>query len=443
MSDTQDGVTRLDQALARVSAMLGLAGSLFIIATFVLQPRLRRPMNRLLFYTSLGNLFLDTFYFVSVWGIPKPGGSMHLCRTQGFMIQIFSLSPSLWTTSMAINVYLIVFRKFTTLELKRLEPWYISINYGIPLAIAFVFLMLDVAPSQKAIYGPATLWCWIDSKWQWMRMAFTFGPIWVLMLVCFVLFIITGMKIVLQALELRRGGYGFDDPVTVLQVGTPFVPPTHVIRFTEVQVTESFSKIEDSKLQMATTTTSPEAPEERGNESQVQDPNQPDSQPASQDLEKCPSKQEKDNQGGPHGTSGSTVSVSRPSNAAHWLPRIPSRARSRTGNLSLSDPRAVHALKAAQAYAKISILVFMTLLIVHTPAGANRIYMMLHDGNPQPTVTHFHAALNPLQGLLDAIIYVAMSWPQCRAIFRDTSESIHKKIERRRRRRENARNFYG
>ncbi|KAK0640022.1 Cyclic AMP receptor 4 [Lasiodiplodia hormozganensis] len=346
MSDTQDGVTRLDQALARVSAMLGLAGSLFIIATFVLQPRLRRPMNRLLFYTSLGNLFLDTFYFVSVWGIPKPGGSMHLCRTQGFMIQIFSLSPSLWTTSMAINVYLIVFRKFTTLELKRLEPWYTSINYGIPLAIAFVFLMLDVAPSQKAIYGPATLWCWIDSKWQWMRMAFTFGPIWVLMLVCFVLFIITGMKIVLQALELRRGGYGFDDPVTVLQVGTPFVPPTHVIRFTEVQVTESFSKIEDPKLQMATTTTSPEAPEERGNESQ-------------------------------------------------------------------------------------------------TPAGANRIYMMLHDGNPQPTVTHFHAALNPLQGLLDAIIYVAMSWPQCQAIFRDTSESIHKKIERRRRRRENARNFYG
>lgn len=89
MSDTQDGVTRLDQALARVSAMLGLAGSLFIIATFVLQPRLRRPMNRLLFYTSLGNLFLDTFYFVSVWGIPKPGGSMHLCRTQGFMIQMY------------------------------------------------------------------------------------------------------------------------------------------------------------------------------------------------------------------------------------------------------------------------------------------------------------------------------------------------------------------
>ncbi|KAL1630305.1 hypothetical protein SLS56_004977 [Neofusicoccum ribis] len=156
MSDTQDGVTRLDQALARVSAMLGLAGSLFIIATFVLLPRLRRPMNRLLFYTSLGNLFLDTFYFISVWAIPKPGGSMHFCRTQGFMIQIFSLSPSLWTTSMAINVYLIVFRKFTTLELKRLEPWYISINYGIPLAIAFVFLMLDVAPSQKAIYGPAT-----------------------------------------------------------------------------------------------------------------------------------------------------------------------------------------------------------------------------------------------------------------------------------------------
>lgn len=87
-SDSDDGASRLDQILAHISAILGLAGALFIIITFMMYTRLRRPMNRRLFYTSLGNLFLDTFYFISVWGIPDDGGDKALCRTQGFMIQL-------------------------------------------------------------------------------------------------------------------------------------------------------------------------------------------------------------------------------------------------------------------------------------------------------------------------------------------------------------------
>lgn len=65
--------------------------------------------------------------------------------------------------------------------------------------------------------------------------------------------------------------------------------------------------------------------------------------------------------------------------------------------------------------------------------------MVLHDGRAQPTITHLHVAFNPSRGFLDAVIYVAMSWPQIRAIFRDAVESIHKRREKRRRRRQNAR----
>ncbi|KAK7730054.1 hypothetical protein SLS57_001714 [Botryosphaeria dothidea] len=259
-------------------------------------------MNRLLFYTSLGNLFLDTFYFISVWGIPDDGGDKALCRTQGFMIQMFSLSPSMWTTAMAINVYLIVYRKFTTLDLRRLEPWYLGINFGIPFLMAFVLLMLDVGPSQKHIYGPAT------------------------------------------TLELKRGAYGIDEPITILQVGTPFAPPNHVVRFTEVKITESYREQEEKAgATMATTDPIRSAVYESSESSAAQ-----------QDLEKCPSKQETGKQGEAYGTSGSTASTMKPPKSTRWLP--------------------------TEAYAKISILVFLSLLVIHTPAGANRVYMWHTSG---------------------------------------------------------------
>ncbi|EKG20469.1 G-protein coupled receptor [Macrophomina phaseolina MS6] len=258
------------------------------------------------------------------------------------------------------------------------------------------------------------------------------------MLTSLVLFIATGMKILLQTIDLKRGAYGFDEPITVLQVGTPFVPPNHVVRFTEVRVTESYAK--EEKPGMTTAITAPEnCLEGNPNQIEVAAPRYPEAQPVVQDLEKWPSAQESQKEGETYGASGSTTSTARPLMSARWLPGISSLGRWRPGHLSWGDPRAVHALRAAEAYAKISILVFLSVFAIHTPAGANRVYMISHDGQPHPIATHFHAALNPSQGFLDAVIYVAMSWPQMEAIFRDALESIHRKREKRWRRRQNAR----
>ena len=62
---------------------------------------------------------------------------------------------------MAFNVYLTIFRKKTTKQLKVLEPIYVALCYGVPLVPSLVFLLDD--PGQDngkgKIYGPATLWC--------------------------------------------------------------------------------------------------------------------------------------------------------------------------------------------------------------------------------------------------------------------------------------------
>lgn len=78
---------------------------------------------------------------------------------------------------MALNVYLTVFKKYTTKRLKNLEIIYICACYGVPFIPAMVFLF----PKDKGgtpIYGSATLWCWISNEWQFLRIACFYGPVW-------------------------------------------------------------------------------------------------------------------------------------------------------------------------------------------------------------------------------------------------------------------------
>lgn len=78
---------------------------------------------------------------------------------------------------MALNVYLTVFKKYTTKRLKNLELTYICACYGIPSIPALVFLFLSNG-NGGPIYGPATLWCWISDEWQFMRIVSFYGPVW-------------------------------------------------------------------------------------------------------------------------------------------------------------------------------------------------------------------------------------------------------------------------
>lgn len=181
------------------------------------------------------------------------------------------------------------------------------------------------------------------------------------MLACLILFMITGMKILLQTLELKRGAYGIDEPITVLQVGTPFVPPNHVISFTEVNITESYREQEE-KAGATTATTAPDSYVGAPDPIETAMYESPESSATQQDLEKYPSEQETEKQSEAYETSGSTASTMK---STRWLPSMSLLGRLRPGRLSWDGPRAVHALRAAEAYAKVSILVSLSLLFIH------------------------------------------------------------------------------
>ena len=77
---------------------------------------------------------------------------------------------------MAINVYLAFFSGRTVEQLRALDVWYLGICYGASFvpAIVFIFVTTDRGP----IYGDASIWCWVSSKWDFLRLACVYAIVW-------------------------------------------------------------------------------------------------------------------------------------------------------------------------------------------------------------------------------------------------------------------------
>ena len=70
----------------RTMSVFSLIGSLFIISTFIAFPFFRKPINRLVFYASIGNILCNTATLISTSGLDA-GESSSLCKFQGVLIQ--------------------------------------------------------------------------------------------------------------------------------------------------------------------------------------------------------------------------------------------------------------------------------------------------------------------------------------------------------------------
>jgi hypothetical protein len=161
---------------SRVASGFSLVGASFVILTFCTSAEFHRPINRLAFFASVGNIMTNVATIASRDGIDA-GRTSHICQAQAFIIQWAIPADALLCLFMALNVYLTVFKKKTTKQLKCLEPYYIVFGYGIPLVPAIV-LLFTKSEERGTAYGPALLWCWISDEWQFLRLAAFYGPVW-------------------------------------------------------------------------------------------------------------------------------------------------------------------------------------------------------------------------------------------------------------------------
>ncbi|RGP80485.1 hypothetical protein FLONG3_1413 [Fusarium longipes] len=370
--------------IERVCSVFSLLGSIFIIGTFLSSKAFHKPINRLVFYASFGNMMTNVGTLMSRSYI-NDSHSVG-CQFQAFLIQMFMPADAFWTLTMAINVYLTFYYKFDARRLRKMEIPYLIACYGIPFVPAFVYIFIKNKEGQR-MYGNATLWCWVSTEWDIWRIITFYGPVWLVIVVTFFIYIRAGSTIYRKRRELdgfsstdRELTYGGGDHITTLKT-------------TEVSVTTEVVKPDGILLQpingRAQGCSNPSAP--NGNYS-VHISAQPDSGDIADEL---------------------TAIDREQTRTSIQIPQQPHRSAAqmnRRRNRELNN--------AAWQYTKCALLFFTAILITWVPSSANRVYSVFHKSSSQP-LEFMSAFVLPLQGFWNALIYMVTSWGACKNLVSD------------------------
>ncbi|TGJ83399.1 hypothetical protein E0Z10_g5349 [Xylaria hypoxylon] len=362
--------------IERVGSVFSLLGCIFIIVTFLSSSAFRKPVNRLVFYASFGNMAVNVGTLIAREYVDEENSVG--CQIQGFLIQQFLPSDALWAFAMAFNVYLTFYFKFDAEKLKRMEKWYLLICYGVPLPPALIFVFISTK-SRGRIYGDAILWCWVGASWDILRVATFYGPIWIIILATFFIYIRAGREIYLKRRQLRQADSsshgGHDYEMSKLDE----ISPT---KTTEISVTTESAAQTGQKTEVDL---------HRDIESKA------DSGPGAYSI---------------------TISAREPP------PVLSSINTSTNASQSKARRRKNHeAGGAAWAYTKCAILFFTALLVTWIPSSTNRVYSLVHGGQTVVLLEILSAIVLPLQGFWNAIIYLVTSWAAVKLFF---SEVMHR-----------------
>ncbi|KAJ9207912.1 hypothetical protein DTO164E3_198 [Paecilomyces variotii] len=375
--------SRFIEVSERVCSVLSLISTSVIIGTFVSSNLFRKPINRLVFYASWGNIMSNVATMISVAGYAHGTGTS-LCQVQGFLIQWFMPADALWAFAMALNVYLTFFHKFDSSQLRKLEWKYFVACYGIPFVPAFIYCFVDT-PAKGKIYGEAVLWCWVSLKWDALRIATFYGPVWFILVLTFAIYIRAGKVIFEKRRQLQSANtntigssYFIDDP---FQEGAKL---TEIRVTTEQVVTSSVGSTQPMEISA-----------DRGRV-----PGTSDYSPYSIKIET-----------GPH--------MEKEEIPMQPLPPVP-----QTGNVNFRrQVAAVESNKAAWAYTKCAMLFFIALVITWVPSSLNRLYTLVYPDGESMGLDYASAIVLPLQGLWNGLIYVAVSWPSVKTVIANVRQA--------------------
>ncbi|KAJ5337501.1 uncharacterized protein N7506_005523 [Penicillium brevicompactum] len=317
----------------RVCSSISLIGTFIIITSFICSRSFRKPINRLVFYASWGNMMANIATMISQSGI-HAGARSPLCQVQAFLIQ-------------------------------------------------------------------CPLWCWVALPWDYLRIAVFYGPVWFVIFLTFAIYLRAGSVIYKKHRELRNLS-GIESLGSDTQPDGPLV--THAgIQITSeiacfVPVHRSLSARDVPTRSFTASSFTPcSIPPEGG---------PIDSFSMLQNLEE----------------SSSPIQDScRP-----WPDPRPLRAevsakaaRHECGDSYTQRRKAIEASCAAWAYTKYAMLFFIALLVTWVPSTVNRVYAFARPDDYSFGLFYASSFVLPLQGFWNSLIYVSISWPAFKTLWRD------------------------
>ncbi|KAI1414284.1 family A G protein-coupled receptor-like protein [Hypoxylon sp. FL1857] len=384
-NELTQGVLEAITIIERVGSVFSLLGCLFVILTFTFSKAFHKPINRLVFYASFGNMMTNVGTLMSrsyVTQIDSFG-----CQFQGFLIQMFLPADAFWTLAMAFNVYLTFYHKYDAARLRSMEIYYLLLCYGIPFvpAIAYVFVRTE---SAGRMYGNATLWCWVSNGWDIFRIATFYAPVWVVILITMFIYLRTGGEIYKKRKQLREFGASSSahDP-EALTMDDPYSVKTTEVTVTSESAEESANGIDLAPLGRYAPRPKPaySVTISSDNNGRMQ-------------------------QGG----------ITLPAQSA--VPPTPSTARAQ----AKSQKRRANyeANNAAWSYSKCALLFFTALLVTWIPSSANRVYSIINTNKVSVALEIMSAIVLPLQGFWNMFIYMATSWEAVKITVSDITARI-------------------
>lgn len=232
---------------------------------------------------------------------------------------------------------------------------------------------------------PFQIWCWIDNEWADVRIYAYYGPVWIYLMITFIIYLRVGIEIFRKRSALRAFGSGGATHASLTsgsasQMGyrnsrvsmTSFSQPVFTCtRTTEVEVTST-----QNNLAVPTPT----------------------------HLQLSSSQQE-----------GNFVDITadekdEPRRRLRNIPRDWYRPFRR--HLDCMD-------KIKMAYTKCALLFACSIVITWVPSSANRVYGLSHASDPSFALNIAAAAVLPLQGFWNAAIFFWTSWAIVKLEYRD------------------------
>ncbi|KAI8937711.1 hypothetical protein NX059_005412 [Plenodomus lindquistii] len=423
------GEYRAIEITTRTTSIISILGSFFVLGTFAAFPYFRKPINRLIFYATFGNLLVNIATLIATSALPRADALdvSSLCEFQGVLIQWFMSADAAWDFCMAMNVLLVFFFGYDSSQLHKLEKWYFIFAYGIPGIPPIAFVILD--HTGHPIIGTATIWCWINRENDWMRIAFFYAPVWLVISATFAIYVVTGVHIFKKRALLRdfaaapaeKPDMEFSPVVADVPVN-PFADLNNIVVTTEIgyNVDDELANIkpavnEGDQASMSSFSSTRNFP----GPSQVLSPISPISplappvRPAlvSPDDEKNAESRRHPSHMGNNVRSGYKATAFADNSG---LPPLLPGSMNRRTRANLAEGN-----EAAMAYLKVAMLMFMAMFMIWVPSTVNRLYSFVHRGSPNFGLNLSSAIVLPLQGAWAATIYAYTSRSECRRAYAD------------------------
>ncbi|KAF2747632.1 hypothetical protein M011DRAFT_494364 [Sporormia fimetaria CBS 119925] len=417
----------------RSMSVLSVLGSLFIMTTFLKWHYFRKPINRLVFYASFGNVLANVATLIGTTALPGPGEKPSaLCQFQGVLIQWFMMADSLWVFSMALNVMLVFFHSYNSRSLRQLEKWYLLFSYGVPFIPALIYIIVEKATA-KRIYGPATIWCWIDARVEWLRIAFFYVPVWVVVCLTLSIYVYTGYTIFMRRRKLAQlSSVSRDAANPPVVIANPFTAAnakgisatTEIsVRYTTDSIRSESTAIDqrcanDSRSSFSSTRNLSghhqgpngaiiQGIRTNGTDGRISSAHR--TAVGSEDnLEPNPNYKANITADGPIGE----ISVSQPNTTPAAYNPNHRRNAAMEGN------------SAAWSYFKVAFLMFAALFIVWVPSTVNRLQQFIDRDDPIFGLNLASALVLPLQGFWNAMVYISTTWPECKRAFTEILDAV-------------------